>query len=79
MLRIYAKRCINGEHFQNRYKTLTEDKVMAFLARKMQERGDWWLDAEKAVYYGFADCVLGWPGYETLDKIRINKKVRLER
>lgn len=79
MLRIYAKRCINGEYFQSRYKSLTEEKVMAFLGRKIQERGDWWLDAEKACYYGFADCVLGWPGYETPEKIRISKKVRLER
>jgi len=75
MLRIYAKRCINGEYFQNHYKTLTEDKVMAFLTRKMQERGDWWLDAEKSVYYGFCDGVLGDQGFETMDKIRNAKKI----
>jgi ATP-dependent protease ClpP protease subunit len=79
MLRIYAKRCINGQHFRMRYKTLTEEKVMNFLQKKMQEKGDWWLDAEQAVYYGFADGVMGQPGYENFDKIRTKKKLILER
>jgi ATP-dependent Clp protease protease subunit len=79
MLRIYAKRCIKGQHFQNRYKSLTEEKVMGFLIKKMQERGDWWLDAEQAVYYGMADGVLGQAGFENMEKIRIKKKIKLER
>jgi len=78
MLRVYAKRCINGEYFQNRYKSLTEEKVMEFLDKKMRERGDWWIGSEEAVYYGFADGVLGQPGFETFEKTRIKKKVKLE-
>ena len=73
MLRIYARRCINGEYFQSRYKTLTEDKVMTFLDNKMKEKGDWWMCSDEAVYYGFADGILGQPGFENFDKTRIKK------
>lgn len=74
MLQIYAKRCINGTHFVTRYKSLTEDKVMSFIDRKMKEKGDWWMTADEAVYYGFSDGIFGEPGFETVEKIRVNKK-----
>lgn len=78
MLTIYAKRCITGLYFQTRYKTLNEDKVVQFLERKLKERGDWWLTADEAVYYGFSDGVLGQKGYETVEKIRTNRKFKWE-
>ena len=72
MLDIYTERCIEGPFFQNRYKSLTKDKVRNYIKKKMQQKGDWWLNAEEAVYYGFADGVLGQDGYETIAKLRDN-------
>ena len=74
MLRAYAKRCIWGEHFQKRYKGVTEEKVMDYIKHRMQEKGDWWMKADEAVYYGFADGIFGQPGYETLAEIRVEAK-----
>jgi ATP-dependent Clp protease protease subunit len=79
MLQIYAKKCINAPYFQNKFKPPTEEKVKNFLEREMQKRGDWWMSAEEAVNFGFADGLLGQPGFETMDMIRTNKKLKIER
>jgi ATP-dependent protease ClpP protease subunit len=42
----------------------------------MREKVDWWMDAEEAVFYGFADGVLGQEGFENLDKIRVKRKLK---
>jgi ATP-dependent protease ClpP protease subunit len=76
MLSIYAKRCINGKFFQEYYKTPTEEKVMRFIDKQIKDKGDWWMTSDEAVHYGFADGVLGQPGFETVEKIRINRKQR---
>lgn len=58
MFDIYASKCVNGEFFYNKFgKKPSEKQVKQFLARKLKS-GDWYLDAEQAVYYGFADTVL---------------------
>jgi ATP-dependent protease ClpP protease subunit len=51
---------------------------MEFFKKKLEQKVDWWLTAEEAVYYGFADGVFGQPGYETLNKIRMGKKVKVQ-
>ena len=70
MLDIYAHRCIHGEHFQKRYKSLTLDKVKDFLKKRLEQKVDWWITAEEAVYYGFYDGVMGSEGFETIEEIR---------
>jgi len=74
MLKVYSRRCIMGEYFQKRYKSLTEDKVSQYIDRMIKEKGDWWMTAEEAVYYGFCDGIFGEKGFENLQKIRVNKK-----
>jgi ATP-dependent Clp protease protease subunit len=74
MLKLYAKRCIQGEHFKRRYKAITEEKVMQYIDRVIKERGDWFMTPEEAVYFGMADGILGEQGFETIEKIRTNKK-----
>jgi len=61
MLRLYSKRCIDGPYFNESInpKFNTVDKVEKFLDRKMKDHKEWYLDAESAVRYGFADHVLG--------------------
>lgn len=68
MLQIYADRAINGAYFRER--EYDHDKVVTFIDKKIQRLGDWNLDADEAVYHGFADGVFGQQGFETLEKIR---------
>lgn len=58
MFNIYSKRCVNGKFFYEKFgKKPSEKQVKQFLIRKFKS-GDWYLSAEDAVYYGFADTVL---------------------
>ena len=57
MLDIYADVCAKGKYFKEQYTDLTEEKVKNYLKRKFKD-GDWYLDPNEAVFYGFADCVL---------------------
>ena len=45
------------QFFKDYYKAPTVEKVNGFLQRQMRG-GDWYLTADEAVYYGFADSVL---------------------
>lgn len=58
MFNIYAKRCVDGKFFYEKFgKKPSEKQVKQFLIRKFKS-GDWYLTAEEAIYYGFADSVL---------------------
>ena len=57
MMDIYAYRCKDAEYFKDKWTALTEEKVKNYLKRKLKD-GDWYLSAEEAVFYGFADLVL---------------------
>lgn len=74
MLRIFAKRAILSPYFKER--EYTEAKVVSFIDRKIKSNSDWCMDAEEAVYYGFADGILGEKGYESIDKIRVGRKFK---
>ncbi len=55
MLDIYAARCIHGQFFKE--KDYSEAQIRKYIDRKMKDKGDWWMDAEEAIYYGFADQI----------------------
>ncbi len=57
MLDIYTDACMSGKYFKERYEEPSRNKVKSFLKRKLKE-GDWYLDANESVYYGFSDHVL---------------------
>lgn len=58
MLNIYTSRCIIGPFFKERFgKKPTLPQVKNFLLRKFKS-GDWYLNAEQAVHYGFVDAVI---------------------
>lgn len=54
MVDIYSEKCRNGQFFKDRRHSLS--KVKAYIKRKMKD-GDWYLTAEQAVEYGFADNI----------------------
>jgi ATP-dependent protease ClpP protease subunit len=68
MLKIYAKRAVNGSFF--RQKEMNELQTMKFIDQKIRKLGDWNLSAEEAVYYGLCDGVFGTDGFEDLEEIR---------
>ena len=58
MFDIYASRCVDGKFFYDKFgKKPSEKQVKQYLIRKLKS-GDWYLDPEESVYYGFADEVL---------------------
>lgn len=72
MLQVFAQRAIMGKYFTDRNYGLK--KTMNFIDSKIRHNSDWYLHAEEAVYYGFADGILGEKGFETLTKIRTGRK-----
>ena len=65
---------MNGRFFKNRGYTFSQ--TVAYINRKIRDKSDWYLSAEEAVDYGFADGILGEKGFETMEKIRIGKKYK---
>lgn len=69
MIDIYSRRMINGRYIKENYTDITLEKVKNFLKRKLKD-GDWYLSAEEAVYYGFADNVLTSKRYKNIDSLK---------
>lgn len=59
MFDIYANRCYRGYYFKEKYGGKKESipKVKSWLKRKLKD-GDWYMNAEDCIYYGFADRVI---------------------
>tara|TARA_R100000008_G_C3587645_1_gene173792 strand:- start:6153 stop:6803 length:651 start_codon:yes stop_codon:yes gene_type:complete len=69
MLDIYAEECVKGKYFKESYNEPDFDKVKNYLKRKLKD-GDWYLDANEAVYYGFADLVLNTRKCSSIDSLK---------
>jgi ATP-dependent protease ClpP protease subunit len=74
MLQIFARRCKIGEFFLE--KEYTESRIISWIDKKLKDKSDWYMSAEEAVYYGFADGILGTKGFETIAKIRRGSKFK---
>lgn len=72
MLQIFAERAVEGKYFKERNYSIR--RAMTFIDQKIRNAGDWYLSAEEAVYYGFADGILGEKGFENISKIRSTRK-----
>lgn len=66
MMQIYAQRCSVAEMWEG----VSRKEIVAFILNKLRERTDWILTAKEAIKYGFADGILGEPGFETMQGIR---------
>ena len=69
MLDIYVEKTVKGKYFKEKFNPVTPEKVKRFLKRKLKD-GDWYLDANEAVFYGFADCVLATRKCSNIDKLK---------
>lgn len=74
MLEIFAARAVNGKYFKDRKYSVR--KANNFIDQKIRQVGDWYLMPDEAIYYGFADGVLGEKGFETVSKIRGGRKAK---
>lgn len=74
MLQVFARRAKVGPFFAER--NYSESKIKAYIDRKIKDKSDWYMPAEEAIYYGFADFILGDKGCETMEKVRIDKKYK---
>lgn len=75
MLQIFARRALKSSKFFKE-KKYTEEKIATFIDRKLKDKTDWYLTAEEAVYYGFADGILGAKGFETSERLRCDTKFK---
>lgn len=58
MIDVYAQSCVGGEYFKEKYGSSPDiEKVKTYLTRKLKS-GDWYINAQEAVHYGFADGVI---------------------
>jgi ATP-dependent protease ClpP protease subunit len=58
MFNVYTGRCVEGKFFYEKFgKKPSVKQVRQYLITKLKS-GDWYLNAEQAVYYGFADSIL---------------------
>jgi len=56
MFNIYSERCMKGKFFHDLFKKPTTPKVKEYLKNQLKN-GDWYISAQEAVHYGFADEV----------------------
>ena len=68
MIDIFADKCLSSPLAvgKNWKKMIIKKHIMSQLAAK----SDWILDADEAVYYGFADGVLGSKKYPNIDSLK---------
>ena len=69
MLDIYVQSCMKGKFFKEKYADPTESKVRTFIKKKLKD-GDWYLNSNEAVYYGFADGVLSTRKYRGISSLK---------
>jgi len=74
MLQVFGERAVHGPYFKERKYSLR--RTMNFIDAKIRQMSDWFLTAEEAVYYGFADGIMGSKGFESVSKIRTGRKWR---
>ena len=53
MFDIYVDKCKNSIYYEGK----KDSQIKSLLKRKLEARGDWFMTAEEAVAYGFADAV----------------------
>lgn len=68
MVDIFTERCMGGElvKTKNWKKMITKKHIIS----QLNNKGDWILTSDEAVYYGFADGILGTKKYPNIDSLK---------
>lgn len=72
MMDIYVESAKNGKFFKENVQNISNQKIKNYIKRKMKD-GDWYLSANEAVYYGFADGVLTYRHYKNIDSLKYDE------
>lgn len=67
MLDIYVDACLNGSFFKQ--NKMNDKRIKKFLDNKIKQYQEWYLNASDAVYYGFADGILGDSTYPNVQSL----------
>lgn len=62
----YVDCLVKSKFYKEELKSPSTKRARSFLLKKLYQ-GDWYLDAQEAVYYGFADGVLGDKLYKSME------------
>ena len=68
MIDIYTDKCIKGKFFKDR--SYSRAKTKAYIKRKLESSVDWYMSAQEAVDFGFADKVLTRTEYLNVREIK---------
>lgn len=66
MINCYVGCLTRSKFYKEGLKSPSQKRARGFLLKKLHQ-GDWYLDAQEAVYYGFADGVLGDKLYKSME------------
>jgi len=72
MIEIFTERCCHSPIAQER--NWKKFMVRKHIVSQLDNKSDWILDAEEAVYYGFADGVLGDRKFPNIEKLKSRKR-----
>jgi len=72
MIDIFTDRCMKSPLVEE--KNWKKFMVRKHIVSQLDNKSDWILNAEEAVYYGFADGVLGDRKFPTIDKLKNRKR-----
>ncbi len=68
MMEIYIEQCKKKKIFAHK----TSLQIKSFIQKQLEKKEDWWLSAQEAIEYGFADAVFGNKGYDSLENIKLH-------
>ena len=74
MLDIFTEKCLESSFAKD--KEWKRYSVRKYISAQLSNKSDWILDAEDAVYHGFADGILGVSPYTTIEAIKKKIKVK---
>ena len=72
MVNIFVERCLKSPIAKEKKWKNSPHIIKKHLVSQISNKCDWLLDAEEAVYYGFADGILGSKKYPTIESLKCN-------
>jgi len=76
MLEVLAIRATKSKYFKKR--DYTQSQIERHIDKTIKSKGDWYIAPRDAVDYGFADGILGDAKYNTIDKLKCNRKTTIK-
>lgn len=70
MVNIFVERCLRSPIAKEKKWKNSPHIIKKHIVSQISNKCDWLLDAEEAVYYGFADGILGSKKYPTIESIK---------